>query len=101
MEELLVLIVQVIVEGFLELLIYGGLDLAAFSIRSNEKEGSYGCVMMVVFLVLGAALGGLANMIHPRSFLPYPWLRITNLIAGPILVGIASWLFAEWRRQRR
>jgi hypothetical protein len=45
-------------------------------------------------------VGGLANLIHPGAFLAYQWLRIANLIAGPLLAGGVSWLVADWRRRR-
>src|SRR5439155_20238091 len=83
MEELLVLILQLLFEFVLQLLFYGGLDLAAWSVSGKEdKSGGVGFVVMFVFFLLGAGLGVLANFVHPGAFLPYAWMRIANLLAG-------------------
>lgn len=97
MEEVLIVILQGLLELGLEFLIYAGLDLAALRGRSDEDQG---CVIMVVFFSLGALLGGAANLIRPRLMLPYPWLRIGNLIVGPLVAGAASWYLTRWRQER-
>jgi hypothetical protein len=101
MEEILIVILQLLFEFLLQLLMYGGLDLAAWTIGNKEdKTGAAGCLVMTIFFLIGAGVGGLANLIHPGAFLPYQWLRIANLLAGPVLAGGVSWLFADWRRRR-
>jgi hypothetical protein len=98
MEEILFVILQLLFEFVLQLLLYSGFDLAAWAFGKEDKGGSVGCAVMFVFLLLGSGLGGLANWIHPGAFLPYEWMRIANLLAGPPLAGGASWLFAEVRK---
>ena len=100
MEEILILLLQLFFELGLELLIWTGLDLAAWSITRQEKHGTVGCSAMFVFFLIGAGLGALMNWLYPRPLLDYEWLRIANLILAPVLVGGAAWLFAEWRRRR-
>jgi hypothetical protein len=95
-EEVLVVILQGLVEFFLEFLIYVGLDFAAMS---DERGCSKGCTVIGLMALAGVGLGALVNVIHPRPVLPLPWLRITNLIAGPIFAGALSAVIAR-RRQR-
>lgn len=97
MEEVLIVVVQGLLELGLEFLIYCGLDFAALRGRSDEE---YGCSLAGFFFICGAVLGSLANLARPRLLLPYPWLRIANLIIGPLLAGGASWLMTQWRQQR-
>jgi hypothetical protein len=55
---------------------------------------------MVVLFAIGAVCGGLTNWIYQRPLLPYDWLRIINLVVGPLVAGGVGWLIAEWRRRR-
>ena len=96
MEEILVAVLQVILEFGLELLIYGGLDVAAERAAPAERRG---CLLLTLFALIGAGLGAVANAVHPRPVLPFPWLRITNLVVGPFLAGVLSLLAARWRRR--
>ena len=100
MEEILVLVLQLFFEVVLQLLVYGGFDIAILATEGTEKPGRVGCLMMLVFGLIGAGIAGLANLVHPGAFLPEPWMRVANLIVGPPLAGGVSWLFADWRRRR-
>lgn len=95
MEEILVAVLQVLLEFGLELLLYGGLDLAA---ERADRERP-GCVFVGLFALFGAGLGAIANAVHPRPVLPFPWLRLTNLVVAPFAAGGLSWLVARWRRR--
>ena len=99
MEEILIVILQAFFEFFLELILYVGLDLAAWGFR-DEKDGGAGCGWIFVFMFLGAGLGALANWIHPKTLLPFAWMRIANLLVGPFLVAWASKLWTEARKER-
>ena len=99
MEEALIIILQVVFELAVQLLLYGGLDLTSLWFGRDEKPGGVGCLMMFVFALIGATFGGLANLIHPGTLLPYAWLRIANLVLGPLLAGRASWWLTDWRRR--
>src|SRR5262245_26318447 len=101
MEEILIIVLQVIFELGLEMLLWFGADVAAWwSFSRDEKPGSLGCVTVFLIFIAGAGAGFLMNLIYPRPVLPYDWLRMINLIAGPLLAGWAGWLFADWRRRR-
>ena len=98
MEEVLIVILQLFFELLFQLLVYGGFDLLAWWIDKHEK--GLGCLAMLIFALIGAGFGGIVNLIHPGTYLAYEWLRIANVIVGPLLAGWVSWLFAEWRRRR-
>ena len=47
--------------------------------------------------LVGMGLGRLVNWLDPRPVLPYPWLRLTNLVFGPVFAGGLSAAIARWR----
>lgn len=100
MEEVLIILLQILFEVGLEMLCWVSADFTAWSIERNKKPGSFGCGTMFVMFLIGAACGGIMNWIYERPLLPYDWLRIVNLVVGPLLAGGAGWLIAEWRRRR-
>ena len=97
MEEILVAVVQVVLEFVFEVLVYGGLDAAA---QRVERRSKVGCLLLVAFGLVGAGLGAVASWVHPAPVLPWPWLRVANLVGGPFLAGGLSWLVARWRQGR-
>ena len=97
MEELLIPLLQVFIEIFLEFLIYFGLDVA--TVRDDRGQLN-GFSLSVIFAVIGGLLGGLATWIHPHTVLPFAWLRIANLIVGPLVAGLLSAWIASWRQRR-
>jgi hypothetical protein len=97
MEELLIVVLQAFLELLVELLLYGGLDIIA-TLSGSEDKNRWG--LMFLFFMLGAVLGALANLVHPRVLLPYEWLRIGNLLLGPLVVGAIAWYWTERRRRR-
>jgi hypothetical protein len=100
MEEILIIVLQILLELGLELMFWVGTDFMAWWSFPREKPGSVGCVTEFLIVMVGAGVGLLMNMIYPRPVLPYDWLRMINLIAGPLLAGWTGWLFADWRRRR-
>jgi hypothetical protein len=95
MEEVLVVVLQLLVEFFVEVLIYTGIDLGW-----RRDDSRVGCSSLSLFLLFGGALGGLANVIYPRLLLPSEGLRVAALLAGPLAAGGLSWLVARWRKER-
>lgn len=93
-EEIVGAVLQVFIELFLELLVYVGLDV--ISVR-DERGNTYGCVLFGLFALAGIGLGAVVNWLHPQPVLPFPWLRLTNLIVGPLLAGGVSAVIARWR----
>jgi hypothetical protein len=95
-EEVVAAILQVFLEGFLEMVVYIGLDIVSLK---DENGRTYGCVLLGFFVLAGVGLGALVNWMHPNPVLPLPWLRVANLIVGPFLAGGLSVLVARWRRR--
>ena len=100
MEEVLIVILQLVFELAVQLLLYGGIDCITMWVEKNDKPGGVGCLLMFIFALMGVGFGAFANLFHPGAFLPFGWLRIANLIVGPLLAGGVSWLFTDWRRRR-
>src|SRR5262245_31553257 len=98
MEELLVLLIQLLVEFFFEVLCYGGLDFLSYKATKSGEEGC-GCGWNFIFLLAGGAIGFAINTIHPRVVLPWPWLRIAALILAPIAAGFIAEAFSKWRNK--
>jgi hypothetical protein len=93
-EEIAAAVVQVFVEFFLEFAIYVGIDVVSYQ---TERSRSYGCMILGLIALAGMGLGGVVNWMHPQSVLPYLWLRLLNLIGGPLLAGGLSAAIARWR----
>ena len=45
-------------------------------------------------------MGGLSLWLMPHCLLPWAWLRIANVVLGPLSFGWISWIFATWRAER-
>jgi hypothetical protein len=95
MEEILVVALQGLVEFFLEMLIYVGIDLSW-----TRDDRGVGCGLPWLFLLLGGCLGALANLLHPRLLMPTEGMRVAALIAGPAAAGGLSWLVARFRQRK-
>jgi hypothetical protein len=93
-EEIAAALVQVFIEFFLQFVVYFGIDVVSLQ---TERSRSYGCTILGLIALAGMALGGVVNWMHPQPVLPYPWLRLANLVVGPILAGGLSAAIARWR----
>jgi hypothetical protein len=93
-EEVAAALVQAFVEFFLEFVVYFGIDVV--SLRTERSRG-FGCMVLGFIALAGMALGGVVNWAHPHPVLAYPWLRLTNLVVGPVLAGGLSAAIARWR----
>lgn len=96
MEEILVPLLQVFFEFFLEMLVYIGID---FISMNDDRGRPNGCVVFGLFALVGMAIGGVVCWFHPHPVLYFAWLRLTNLIVGPILAGVLSYFIARWRQR--
>jgi hypothetical protein len=101
LEEILIVVLQVLGELILQVLIYLPFEWPrSFSRRHREDRGESGCGWGALYLLLGALIGWLSVLIFPHVLLPYPWLRIANLIAAPLACGWISYALARWRQSR-
>ncbi len=94
MEEIAAALVQVFLEFFLEFVVYVGIDVVSLQ---TERSRGYGCMLLGFMGLAGMALGGIVNWMHPQPVLPYLWLRLTNLVVGPVLAGGLSAAIARRR----
>jgi hypothetical protein len=82
-EEVLAVILQVVFEIGFQVLISGGVDLAAAASRRSPS----GCGWAVGHAVVGGLCGWLSTLLFQHLVLPFAWLRIVNLIIGPFVAG--------------
>jgi hypothetical protein len=54
-------------------------------------------LVMVGYLLLGGALGGISLVFFPQKFAMPMWLQIANIAISPVVVGVAM----VWVGQRR
>ena len=99
MEELLILLLQLAIElGFQLLGSCDLIDLLPFRSKFQDPIDADGCIgISFAFLLLGALCGLIVNVVHNKVLIPFAWLRIANLIAGPLLSGGISYLLAVRR----
>lgn len=101
MEESLIIVFQLLIEGVLEVFTYYPFD---FPTASSGRKDDMFAWFIVLFIFLGGLLGFLFTLIiAPNVMLPYAWMRIANLIVGPVLSGYISYQFADkrWRKDKR
>lgn len=98
MEEVLFVVIQFVVEVLIELLVYLPFDLTPGIMARSEERTGFG--WLVLYLVLGGAVGGLSLFIAPRLLIHAPPLRLANLIVAPCVAGLMSWGMATWRRSQ-
>ena len=99
MEEFLIFLVQIIVEGLAQSFIYMPFDSVRYGDRASDQQG--GCAKVFAYLIIGGALGGLSVLISPHLLLPTSALRLANFVTAPILAGTISWWAAKGRCNRR
>ena len=83
MEEVVAVVLQAVFEIGFQVLISGGVDLAAAVSRRNPS----GCGWAVGHTVVGGLCGWLSAIMFPHLVLPYTGLRIANLVVGPLIAG--------------
>lgn len=97
MEELLIVVLQGLLELAMQLLC--SVPLSAWSWRGEPDcpESRRGCLVLALLVLAGAGLGWLSLLVVPVCVLPWPWLRLANLVVAPVLSGLCSWWIANWR----
>jgi hypothetical protein len=100
MEEVLILLLQVFGEVLFQILGSGLLDLLTWSWEREDSPRSRGCTIALVLFIVGGLLGWLSIWLVPHSLLPWGWLRMINLVIGPICSAWFSWRLARWRQGR-
>jgi hypothetical protein len=100
MEELLILLLQVFGEVLFQILGSGLLDLLTWSWEREDSPRSRGCAIALVLFIVGGLLGWLSLLLVPHSLLPWGWLRMANLVIGPVASGWMSYRIAQWRQRR-
>ena len=104
MEELLIALLSGGIEFIIEVLAYFPWDILLWNNR--ERRGPPELKDDSVFLFasaglgLGAVLGGFSLLLWRQTMLPYPWLRICNVLVAPLVSGLLARQVAV-RRQRR
>lgn len=100
MEELLILLLQVFGEVLFQILGSGLLDLLTWAWEGDDSPRSRGCALVMVMVALGGLMGWLTVWLLPHTLLPWSWLRIANLVTGPLISAWFSWRVARWRQER-
>src|SRR5207249_2668461 len=98
-EEFLIVIIQVAIEGLAETFIYLPFDSSVYSNATTGERN--GCGLIFVYLVIGGALGGLSVLIAPHLLLPSAMLRVANFLTAPVVAGGVGWWAAKGRTNRK
>jgi hypothetical protein len=93
-EEIVLVLLQLVGELLVEILIYLPFDWPLPKTRDLERTGPG---VAILYVLLGATLGGLSIAVLPDVLLPYGWLRLLNLVLAPLVCGAVSWQVARWR----
>lgn len=95
MEEVLVLFIQLLVELLFNSMVSIPFDI--FFSGYTPGTRATGCALTCLFMLIGAALGGLSLLVMPHLMITNPTLRIVNLVLSPILAGLLAMLVARFR----
>ncbi|MGL4423830.1 MAG: hypothetical protein ACRCZF_24460 [Gemmataceae bacterium] len=96
MEEVLAVVVQILFEVLLQMLLYLPFEMFnGFSKKTDEWIG-WG----FIYFFVGGGLGWLSTFLWPHYILPTPLLRLTNLLAAPLIAGALSFLLADYRKKK-
>lgn len=96
-EEIIAVIVQLVLEVGLQVLVSGGIEAAS----AVSKKGSGGCGWLIGHGLIGGFCGWLSTLLFPHLMLPYPWLRVANLIVAPFIAGILTAVLDQWFNKGR
>jgi len=104
MEELLIAILTGGIEFIVQVIAYFPWDILFWNYRERrgppEFKGDSVVPAVLVGLALGGVLGGVSLLVRRQTMLPYPWLRISNVLVAPLVSGFLARQVAG-RRQRR
>ena len=97
-EEFMILLFQVFGEVLLQILGSGMVDGLTWVWEADDTPRSRGCALLLVMIALGGLLGWLTVYLVPHTMLPWGWLRMMNLITGPLSSSWVSWKVAHVRK---
>jgi hypothetical protein len=89
------LLLEVLLQLLFEILAELGLWAAKKTLRSAGPVRPV--LVLVGYLLLGGALGGISLVFFPQKFAVPMWLQIANIAISPVVVGVAM----VWVGQRR
>ncbi len=97
MESFLVIVIQFILEAFLN--IFTAFPWPLFYRGENEESNTFyrGCFSFFCGLLIGM----FSLYFFPKSFVSIFYLRIANLILSPVLLGFLSKAIAEFIHRRK
>lgn len=97
MEEVLAIVFQLFFELLFNVLASGMIDLAARNTSAKTQEG---CGVFLLHAGVGGGLGFLSTLAVPKLILPLAWMRMLNLLAGPLVAGASSAVLMAWVRPK-
>lgn len=95
MEEAIIVVLQI----FFEILFNSMVSLPFdwfFGWRELD-EGWTGCLLPMLFLIVGAGCGWISLLLLPKLLIPLVWLRLINLILSPVVAGSMAAFIASQR----
>lgn len=91
--------IEILLELLLEVLGWGFLDIAAHFAGESDRARRI-LISIVIFSILGAALGAGSLVLLPAHMIRDPNLRLASLVATPFISGIL-FSFIGRRRERK
>jgi hypothetical protein len=93
---------QLLLELLLQLLFE---ILAEFGLRAvreamRPSKSAHPLLGLAGYILLGGVWGGVSVWVFPHKFAVPIWLQIANIVASPVIVGIAMVGVGRWRAQR-
>jgi len=68
-----------------------------FNVRRPVEQESASGILILLFATIGGMLGWMSAYFIPFALLPYPWLRVANVIASPLAGGLTARAVAGYR----
>lgn len=97
---MLELLLEILVQGFLEALMTSGLELLSGAAGVSSDTGKAGTVLGLS--VVGGVLGiGSTWVVPPLVPQPSAGVQLAVLLVGPMVAGVGAMALGAWHRRRR
>lgn len=100
--EILLALLQVLGELFLQIIFEGLAELGVRSVREpfRKPKPMHPILASLGYIMFGSLAGGLSLLIFPNSFIGPEWLKVLNLLGTPVVAGSLMAALGFWRRRK-
>ena len=99
MEEILIIILQFLAEFAFDAL--AGVTAGISETYFVKDKARRLALRNILWFIAGCVLAGISLLFLQQTLLPFPFLRIINMVLAPVTAGFIAQAFAQWRSKRK